>query len=666
MAAPRVTRRPTGARVRKAPWAFLHERESGTTCGPGARPHKPSYHRPLLLDTPASAQQLLAWFDATQHDRDMPWRQPWMDPEAPLAKRAPSLGSASTSDVLQKRAYEVWISEIMLQQTRVETVRSYWRAWMEKWPTIEALAEASVDDVLAAWRGLGYYGRARRIHEAAQKVVRELGGRLPEYADALGRDIPGIGPYTAGAISSIVFGHAVPILDGNVARVLSRQTGLYADPRAKSTTDLQWELARLLVESVAPGRPSDVPGRWNQGLMELGSTLCTPTRPDCEACPIRATCRAYAEGARYEASLASPSKAPAACVDVEDLCAQCAPLPEPADDAPSQDKGAKKLTQMTLQGLAAAPSQDKGRRVPMRIRYAQLFPMRVAKQAPRCEVRRVCIVRCSDGPTPKYLLQQRPPEGLLASLWEFPTEVLPDESECDRAAMERGARAFVETLAAPPLHDAPVSLRADAAQYLGTVRHEFSHLHWLMHVVLTDVSLGPPAGEADRAQWLDGPGVEAASMGTGLRRCWALVLIKIPMKFSTIFSIVSVVAVGLAQAAPTERAYETKARIQAENGLEKRGNGKMTWYGGGMLNAPACGGPTPDDNELVVAVAEHGGYGSCNQKVRFHYQGKSVEATIRDYCEGCDYGHFDATKGLFSHFANLDKGVLTGLNYELL
>lgn len=545
MAAPRVTARPAsarGARARKAPWAFLHESDCvQACCAPGPRPHKPSYHRPLLLDTPASAQQLLAWFDATQHDRDMPWRQPWMDVDAPLPKRVHTMTSEAAhttprTEALQKRAYEVWISEIMLQQTRVETVRSYWRAWMEKWPTIQALANASVDDVLAAWRGLGYYGRARRIHEAAQKVMRELGGCLPEYADALGRDIPGVGPYTAGAISSIVFGHAVPILDGNVARVLSRQTGLYADPRAKSTTDLQWELARLLVESVAPARPSDVPGRWNQGLMELGSTLCTPTRPSCEACPIQATCRAYAEGVRYEAPLAGPSKAmDAPCPDVEDLCTQCVPLPEPTEeDSAPAPKSTKKLTQMTLQGFAAAsPSPDtKGRRgVPPRIRYAQLFPMRVAKQAPRCEVRRVCIVRYSQAKEqPMYLLHQRPEEGLLASLWEFPTEVLQDEpGECNPSAMERGARSFVETLRAPPPHDTSHTLRAEAAQYLGTVRHEFSHLHWLMHVVLIDVVLGPPATAPTRPQvgcarkWLPSADVDAASMGTGLRRCWALV-----------------------------------------------------------------------------------------------------------------------------------------------
>ena len=287
--------------MRKAPWAFLHESDSGPACSaPGPRPHTPSYHRPLLLDTPASAQQLLAWFDATQHDRDMPWRQPWMDPDAPLPKRvcgsasaSEAGGAASRTDALQKRAYEVWISEIMLQQTRVETVREYWLAWMRRWPTIEALAEASPDDVLAAWRGLGYYSRATRIHQAAKQVVEhpELQGLLPENVDALQELVPGVGRYTAGAISSIVFGHAVPILDGNVARVLSRQSALYADPKAKQTTDVLWAMAQKLVERVsehAAGRSSDkkrgatpsaTPGAWNQALMELGryvprSTLC--------------------------------------------------------------------------------------------------------------------------------------------------------------------------------------------------------------------------------------------------------------------------------------------------------------------------------------------------------------------------------------------------------
>lgn len=141
---------------------------------------------------------------------------------------------------------------------------------------------------------------------------------------------------------------------------------------------------------------------------------------------------------------------------------------------------------------------------------------------------------------------------------------------------------------------------------------------------------------------------------------------KIPMKFTTVIAIVSMIAAGVAQAAPAERGHELKARVQADNGLQKRGNGKMTWYGGGMLKAPACGGSAPTDDDMVVAVAQNGGYGSCNQKVRLHYQGKKIEATVRDYCDDCGFGHFDATKGLFSHFADLDKGVLTGVDYELL
>lgn len=137
------------------------------------------------------------------------------------------------------------------------------------------------------------------------------------------------------------------------------------------------------------------------------------------------------------------------------------------------------------------------------------------------------------------------------------------------------------------------------------------------------------------------------------------------MKFSTIFTIASLLVAGAVSAAP-ERAHELKARVQAENGLEKRGNGKLTWYAGGMLDNPACGGPTPSDSDYIVAVSSDGSYGVCNQRVRLSYQGKTVVARIADYCDGCGHGHFDATKGLFSDFADLDVGVLTGVNYELL
>ncbi|KAI3620266.1 hypothetical protein CBS9595_002233 [Malassezia furfur] len=137
------------------------------------------------------------------------------------------------------------------------------------------------------------------------------------------------------------------------------------------------------------------------------------------------------------------------------------------------------------------------------------------------------------------------------------------------------------------------------------------------------------------------------------------------MKFTSV--VVAALAVaGLVSAEAPLRSHELKARHASENGMEKRNNGKLTWYAGYMLDNPACGGPTPSDSDLIVAVAQNGGYGSCNQEVELSYRGKSVKAKIRDYCDGCGYGHFDATKGLFSHFADLDEGVLTGLNFKLL
>lgn len=486
---------------------------------PPARAHTAAYHRPLLLDRPDDAASLLTWFDRAHGARDMPWRQAWIDP----AKRARTEGDTPPiREQLKRRAYEVWISEIMLQQTRVESVKGYWSAWMERWPTIEALANASVDDVLSAWRGLGYYGRARRIHEAAQLVVHDpdMQGLLPADADTLCERIPGIGPYTAGAISSIVFGHAVPILDGNVARVLSRQSALYTDPKAARTTDLLWDMARRLVECAAgTSEPNDIPGRWNQGLMELGSTLCTPTKPDCAACPIQATCLAYAEGSACKEE---------AVRDVEDLCDYCLPVPDPSDtDEPHTQTPAPKkkaLKQTTLFGAPPKPA-------PPAIAYAQLFPMRTTKKPPRIETRLVCVVRTSlsDGET-LYLLTQRPHEGLLARLWEFPTTVLPEalapSEQCKRAC------AFMRELALPApdgKSDRVVDL-VTQVQTLGDVAHEFSHLRWHMHLVLLDVSISKTTSSGslqrldDSATWVNARAVEAASMGTGLRRCWARVL----------------------------------------------------------------------------------------------------------------------------------------------
>ena len=178
--------------------------------------------------------------------------------------------------------YRIWVSEVMLQQTRVETVIPYYERWVARFPDLRRLAAAPEDDVLAAWAGLGYYSRARNLHTAARHVHERLGGDVPRTAAAL-RELPGVGAYTAGAIASIAFGEPAPAIDGNARRVLSRLLDADLAPAALH------EAGRALV-------PDERPGDFNQGLMELGATVCTPRRPRCADCPVGHLCRARAAG----------------------------------------------------------------------------------------------------------------------------------------------------------------------------------------------------------------------------------------------------------------------------------------------------------------------------------------------------------------------------------
>lgn len=181
--------------------------------------------------------------------------------------------------------YQVWVSEVMLQQTRVEVVRDYYARWMVSFPTLESLAQANDDQVLLIWQGLGYYSRARRLLTGARYVLETFGGKLPKEPDLL-QQIPGVGPYSAGAISSIAFGLPSPIVDGNVVRVLARFFALSGDPTRAPLKGKLWALAAELV-------PEDSAADFNQALMELGALVCTPTSPACHACPLRKNCQAH-------------------------------------------------------------------------------------------------------------------------------------------------------------------------------------------------------------------------------------------------------------------------------------------------------------------------------------------------------------------------------------
>jgi A/G-specific adenine glycosylase len=217
----------------------------------------------LRLAGPDTAASLLDWYDRER--RALPWR--------PKGSGRPG-------------AYRVWLSEIMLQQTTVKAVIPYFETFLRRWPTVEALAKASLDDVLAAWAGLGYYGRARSLHKCARLIVERYGGRFPRSESGL-RELPGIGPYTAAAIAAIAFGARSTPVDGNIERVVARLFAVTAPlPAAKSQI-------RRLAGSLTPASRA---GDHAQALMDLGATVCTARRPSCLMCPVMACCAARAQG----------------------------------------------------------------------------------------------------------------------------------------------------------------------------------------------------------------------------------------------------------------------------------------------------------------------------------------------------------------------------------
>jgi A/G-specific adenine glycosylase len=209
----------------------------------------------------SECRALLRWYDT--HRRDLPWRRT-RDP------------------------YAIWISETMLQQTRVETVIPYYERFLSRFPDVTSLASADLDDIYSVWAGLGYYSRARNLHAAARSVVADHAGQLPSDTQSL-RSLKGIGRYTAGALASIAFDRPEPILDGNVARVLTRLRGIREDIGAKFVSESLWQEAAALADGPRPGA-------LNQALMELGATVCMPRAPRCPECPLRSDCDARRAG----------------------------------------------------------------------------------------------------------------------------------------------------------------------------------------------------------------------------------------------------------------------------------------------------------------------------------------------------------------------------------
>ena len=210
-------------------------------------------------------RSVLDWYDAGH--RDLPWRH--------------------TTD-----AYRIWVSEIMLQQTRAETVVSYYERFLARYPTVHALAQSEEEELLKYWEGLGYYSRARSLHKAAKQIVSQHGGKLPASVEAL-RALPGVGDYTAGAIASIAFGIPAAAVDGNVERVICRY---FAIEETVGTPAVR----RMITERVKALIPHDRPGAFSNAMMEMGATMCTPRNPACLLCPVWESCVGFKQGNAQE------------------------------------------------------------------------------------------------------------------------------------------------------------------------------------------------------------------------------------------------------------------------------------------------------------------------------------------------------------------------------
>ena len=320
------------------------------------------------MDNKALISDLLTWYDHAA--ASLPWRG-IHDP------------------------YLIWLSEIMLQQTQVTTVIPYFERFIAAFPTVETLAAAPLGDVLKRWEGLGYYNRARNLHRAAQHITVQYDAKFPTTAAAL-QTLPGIGRYTAGAIASIAFGEAVPALDGNVMRVLSRLYDIADEVTSSPTQKHLWAIASELV-------PADRPGDYNQAIMELGRTVCKPRNPLCLVCPVSHHCLAYQRGIQNER-----------------------PVKAPRQKTPHYDVAAGVIW------------NDSG----------------------------------------QVLIAQRPANGLLGGLWEFPG----GKQESGESLEQCLQRELQEELA----------IQVDVGVLLATVRHAFTHFRITLHAFTCQYVSGPP------------------------------------------------------------------------------------------------------------------------------------------------------------------------------
>ncbi|KAF1990602.1 DNA glycosylase, partial [Aulographum hederae CBS 113979] len=394
--------------------AMSTKSKSKLTSSPILSNHPSSLHALTPAKAALLRTHLTQWYLTSA--RPLPWRLP------PIP-----YNSAPYPSYIH-RMYCCLLSETMLQQTQVKTVLPYYKKWLQKFPTIQALAAANEEEVMAAWAGLGYYSRAKRLHQAAKHLLEnfvEKEKEVPTSTEYWVKNVPGVGPYTAGAIVSIAFDVPAPLVDGNVQRVLSRLLAIHGDvstPKSAGST-LVWETAGQLVAG------EKHPGDLNQSLMELGATICTPVAPNCSKCPVRSECLAYGNLLRLKRKRKSVFGKVEICpgsIDVNQL-----PVEKPDLYIPS------------------------------------FYPFKPIKKAQREEIALVLVIVRGREENAVYL--EKKAKGLLAGLYDFPTVLLDGSS--GKADLETALNAHKETL---------------NARTAGTTKHLFSHIRRTSHVLISD------------------------------------------------------------------------------------------------------------------------------------------------------------------------------------
>ncbi|XP_034736910.1 adenine DNA glycosylase [Etheostoma cragini] len=442
------TAKPTRKRSRTA------AKEETTNASSPSTYH--TFHDPA--DVVLLRSQLLNWYD--KEKRELPWRT-----------------LAVTESDSNIRTYAVWVSEIMLQQTQVATVIDYYIKWIKRWPTVQDLAAATLEEVNQMWAGLGYYSRGRRLHEGAQKVVSELMGQMPRTVDSLLKQLPGVGRYTAAAVGSIALGQVTGAVDGNVIRVLCRLRAIGADSTGPAVTEALWSIANTLVD---PERPGD----FNQAMMELGARVCTPKGALCSQCPVHSHCHSFRKvNFKQEKNsrklLGKLDKKPSTLPDIEDC-----------------------INSGTCQLCPSEPWDDE--------LGVQNFPRKPAKKPPRVERTLTCVVlRPGEQGEDEYLLTQRPNKGLLAGLWEFPNRLLDEKSS--EIKLKKSLCAQISGILGTHLTES-------LFQYVGEVVHIFSHIHQTYVVYSVCLKNTDTQTQIENAQWLTRSALQEAAVSTGLKK----------------------------------------------------------------------------------------------------------------------------------------------------